>query len=756
VPTSFKDAAAAAARALQQWYGADSYAASTGLYHYDDPDLAQTIGWLGANFASLYGGVDHAQDTARWWNSANAITALTEYMLLTRDYTYLGVLDNTFNKAPTAWTINQGTLIGAGVAGATAGAGGGALVGAAVCGPPCALVGGFLGAFAGLFGGSGGALQAAKIFYTNFLNNFYDDEGWWALAWIKAYDLTSDQKYLNMAVTIFNDMKGGWDNTCNGGIYWAKDHKGPDGNSPYKNAIANELLIAVAAALYLRYRPDGKPVQDYLDKATQGWRWFRDSSLINPRALVNDALNTSCINDGTQAVWTYNQGVILGALCDLFETTGDSAFLKSAQQIADALIHNLVFVPKQEWIGNNTTASMPFVTPDGWVYFQGTDWDLTHGAGTLWKVFNDGSHQSPVGNNTTASTPFVTPDGWVYFQGTDNKLWKIATGGDPQTQTWLNNWTNSTPFVTSDGWVYFQGIDKKLWKIATSGDPQTQVWLGSLYTNSTPFVTPDGWVYFQRDNNNLSKIATSGDPQTLAWLSRNMTYSTPFVTPDGWVYFQGYGNELGKIATSGDPQSQSQVGNNTTASTPFVTPDGWVYFRGTDLDLIHGKGKLWKVFKDGSQQSQIGGNTTASTPFVTPDGWVYFQGTDNKLWRVTSRSTPESGINNNGILAEYTDLNDDIGHVDNCQFKGIFVRNLARLYVKTHALRYRTFLLKNAVSALTYMKKDSNQFGKRWYAELDVADFVRQTAALDLLNAAILVQLSVDLSYLDPLLLSGG
>ena len=30
----------------------------------------------------------------------------------------------------------------------------------------------------------------------DFLNNYYDDEGWWALAWIDAYDITHHAQYL--------------------------------------------------------------------------------------------------------------------------------------------------------------------------------------------------------------------------------------------------------------------------------------------------------------------------------------------------------------------------------------------------------------------------------------------------------------------------------------------------------------------------------------------------------------------------------
>jgi hypothetical protein len=45
----------------------------------------------------------------------------------------------------------------------------------------------------------------------HFLNDFYDDEGWWALAWLRAYDLTGDPRYLATAQTIFADMTGGWE-----------------------------------------------------------------------------------------------------------------------------------------------------------------------------------------------------------------------------------------------------------------------------------------------------------------------------------------------------------------------------------------------------------------------------------------------------------------------------------------------------------------------------------------------------------------
>ena len=43
--------------------------------------------------------------------------------------------------------------------------------------------------------------------------SYYDDEGWWALAWIAVYDVTRNQTYLNTAESIFEDMKAAYGTT---------------------------------------------------------------------------------------------------------------------------------------------------------------------------------------------------------------------------------------------------------------------------------------------------------------------------------------------------------------------------------------------------------------------------------------------------------------------------------------------------------------------------------------------------------------
>ena len=157
-----------------------------------------------------------------------------------------------------------------------------------------------------------------------------DDTGWWALALIRMYDLTHDRKYLSIAAEDEAYMYDYWDDTCGGGIWWDIPAK------TYKNAISIELYIKVAASLHNRIPGD----REYLAKALRAWHWFADSGMINGSHLVNDGLDTQqggCANNGG-TTWTYNQGVILGGLTELYRATHDRSLLTTARQIADAVI----------------------------------------------------------------------------------------------------------------------------------------------------------------------------------------------------------------------------------------------------------------------------------------------------------------------------------------------------------------------------------------------------------------------------------
>jgi predicted alpha-1,6-mannanase (GH76 family) len=210
-------------------------------------------------------------ESTGWWNAANALTAVIRYIQYTGDQSYLGIVETTFT--------------------------------------------------------------AARARHAGFINTFYDDNAWWALAWVAAYDLTSDSRYLAAARAIFAHNQGGWDGACGGGMWWNEERR-------YKNAITNELFLTLAALLYQR-APGNR---DYLDWALREWAWLRGSGLIGPGGLVNDGLTAACENNEGTA-WTYNQGVILGGLAALYEITGDQGYLRQGEVVAGAALSTLIGTP---------------------------------------------------------------------------------------------------------------------------------------------------------------------------------------------------------------------------------------------------------------------------------------------------------------------------------------------------------------------------------------------------------------------------
>lgn len=175
----------------------------------------------------------------------------------------------------------------------------------------------------------------------HFLNPYYDDEGWWVLAWIAAYDLTNDAKYLQLAADILFDIKGG-QTKCGAGIWWSKDKN-------VLTVIENVLFMSGAAHLATRV-PQNATL--YTGWATDSWNWISNSALYDSSTfMLKGNLNpNSCDTQGEDDNTTpssYQQGVLLGGLLELNKATNGSSsskYIQIAKSVAHATITSSDFV----------------------------------------------------------------------------------------------------------------------------------------------------------------------------------------------------------------------------------------------------------------------------------------------------------------------------------------------------------------------------------------------------------------------------
>jgi predicted alpha-1,6-mannanase (GH76 family) len=213
-----------------------------------------------------------------WWNSAVALISIIDYTRQSGDTQYKWIIDRTFQVNKVAFPAGT---------------------------------------------------RSTDPIQGDFISTATDDTEWWALAWIDAYDLTGNQTYLNEAVTIMNYVNTMWDtSSCGGGVWW-------NTQDTYKNAVTNGLYVLLTASLHNRIAGD----TSWLTKATTAWNWFQASGMINSSGLVNDGLSSSCGNNGG-TVWSYNQGLAIGAATEMYHATGNASDLSEAQHLANSAVNS--------------------------------------------------------------------------------------------------------------------------------------------------------------------------------------------------------------------------------------------------------------------------------------------------------------------------------------------------------------------------------------------------------------------------------
>jgi predicted alpha-1,6-mannanase (GH76 family) len=160
-----------------------------------------------------------------------------------------------------------------------------------------------------------------------WLNFYYDDMEWMALACLRAYDTTKDVAYKNVVDLLWSDIKNGWSSDLGGGIWWRKDNGS-------KNAPSNLPAAILAARLYQRFN---NPAD--LQMATDIYNWMKNTLYEPNSGLVYDNIEKNG-NKNTTWKFTYNQGTFVGAALELYKITGNSSYMADAIKAADYTLNS--------------------------------------------------------------------------------------------------------------------------------------------------------------------------------------------------------------------------------------------------------------------------------------------------------------------------------------------------------------------------------------------------------------------------------
>ena len=149
---------------------------------------------------------------------------------------------------------------------------------------------------------------------------YFDDNGWWGIAFLDAFRATGDRAFLTEAARAFDFIvESGW-NSAGGGTWWDNRH----------GHITAEPLAAAAYIGAVLYQQTGQPA--YLQQVTKLISWA-DTNTLDPGGT---GLYTRNSTDGT--LLDYVEGMMIGADLVLCDATGQASYCAKAEQLGQASV----------------------------------------------------------------------------------------------------------------------------------------------------------------------------------------------------------------------------------------------------------------------------------------------------------------------------------------------------------------------------------------------------------------------------------
>lgn len=161
----------------------------------------------------------------------------------------------------------------------------------------------------------------------------YDDIMWWIISLGRAYELTQEPHYLELAETGFERVwsgspvvkDGGSYDPVSGGMYWQWNQRNPPASKDGDGKMACINYPTVIAAMLL-YNATGK--ESYLARAKEIYAWASDNLFDRQSGAVADSKHGN--GEPHWKTHVYNQGTCIGAAVALHKETGEQRYLDEA------------------------------------------------------------------------------------------------------------------------------------------------------------------------------------------------------------------------------------------------------------------------------------------------------------------------------------------------------------------------------------------------------------------------------------------
>jgi hypothetical protein len=163
--------------------------------------------------------------------------------------------------------------------------------------------------------------------------SYYDDNEWVGIELARMYELNHDAAALTGAEQIMQFVMAGWQTVgpegqplpCTGGVPFSNAK-----NNTQRNTITDGPAAELGVQLY-RITHEAR----YLQFAQMAYGWVREC-LLEPSGLYADHIELD--GEVNRSLWSYTQGVMIGAGTLLYQVTHEGSYLSQARQTAKAAL----------------------------------------------------------------------------------------------------------------------------------------------------------------------------------------------------------------------------------------------------------------------------------------------------------------------------------------------------------------------------------------------------------------------------------